>query len=290
MTQSQLEISSLPSKQPCLNMVYGLSRFSGFYFITGLKARVRTGNRRYWEVTIRDAFDSAVIYSDAIEPIIHQLHPFSPIQIECVKRKHRDGYYFLADLISTVKEVPTNYRHISLIPYSVVVFGEDLCRLLDRINTINFTPLQRFIHCVIVQSNVMVPFVRNPNGRRYHHNQEGGLLSHCLAVADLISKEFTQGTIEYDIAITAALLHGLSKTQTLNDDVNRAAIGNLTDHDALILALCAEPLARLSQEYPYVVNQLRNAWTSASPNTKYGFPAKTRVARQLKIADTLNAC
>jgi 3'-5' exoribonuclease len=290
MTQYQRDTSSLPSKQPCLNMVYGLSRFSGFYFITGLKARVRSGNRRYWEVIIQDAFDSVVIYSDAIEPIIHQLHPFSPIQIECAKRRHRGRYYFLADMITTVKEVPLEYRLVSLIPYSCVIIGANLSRLIDKINTITFPPLQRFIHCVIMQSNIMLPLVRNPASLRYHHNQVGGLLSHSLAVADLISKEFRQGTMEYDIAITAALFHDLGKTQTLNDNLSRTAIGSLTDHDALTLELCAEPLAQLSQNHPHVANQLRHAWTCASPNARYGFTAKTRVAKQLQIADNFNAC
>lgn len=64
---------------------------------------MRSGNRCYWEVIIQDASDSVAIYTDTIEPIDHQLHPFSAIQIECVKRKHQDGYSFLADMVSTLK-------------------------------------------------------------------------------------------------------------------------------------------------------------------------------------------
>lgn len=105
----------------------------------------------------------------------------------------------------------------------------------------------------------MLPLVRTPASPRYHHNQLGGLLSHSLAVADFVSKEFRQGTMKFDIAITAALFHDLGKKQTLNDNVSRTAIGSLIDHDALTLELCAEQLAVLSQNHPHVANHLRHA-------------------------------
>ena len=33
----------------------------------------------------------------------------------------------------------------------------------------------------------MIPFLRNPASLRFHHNVQGGLLSHSIAVADLIT-------------------------------------------------------------------------------------------------------
>ena len=279
----------LQSKQPYLNAVYGLSRFSGFYFLAGLNARIASNQRPYWEILIQDAFDTVVIYSDTIETTIKHLSPFSPIQIECAKRYHNGAHYFVADMINPVCNIPTPSRHISLIPYSVVINGYDLPRLIDCVCNITFAPLQQFIHEVLLQTKVMVPFVRNPASLRYHHNIPGGLLSHSLAVVDLITNEFANGTVEHDIAITAALLHDIGKTQTLSDNLNRTAIGSLADHDALTLEICAESLAQLSLDHPHIANQLRHAWTCASPNARYGFRPKTRVARELQIADNRNA-
>lgn len=246
-------------------------------------------NKPYWELIIQDAFDTVTIYSDAIEPIINKLRPFQPVQVECVRRKRNGNYFFILDLLNPVQEVPIQTRHVGLIPYSTVSNGYDLPRLLDMVGSVTFEPLKQFIHGTIVQSTTMIPFVRNPASLRYHHNTHGGLLSHSLAVADLISKKFTIGTIEHDIALTAALLHDIGKTQTLTDNLGRTAIGGLAAHDALTLELCAKPLAVLSQDHPHIANQLRHAWTCGSPNARYGFTPKTRVAIELQRADNINA-
>jgi 3'-5' exoribonuclease len=289
MVQNQALHDSLPSSQPSLNTAYGLSRFCGFYYLTGLITRIANGNRPYWELVIQDAFDSVAVFSDEIEPIIKQLSPFTPIQVECVRRRFNDKYYFVADMLNPVTDIPGKIRRVSLIPYSAAISGNDLSHLIDCVANVDFAPLRQFIERVLMQSNVMVPFVRNPASLRFHHNAPGGLLSHSLAVASLISKEFIKGTIECDIAKTAALLHDIGKTQTLSDNLSRTAIGSIADHDALTLEICAEPLAQLSQNHPHVANQLRHAWTCASPNARYGFKAKTRVAKQLQRADNQNA-
>jgi len=116
----------MPSSQPNLSAVYGLSRFCGFYFLTGLIARIKNDNRPYWEITIQDAFDSVAIYSSAIEPIIKQLNPFMPLQVECVRRQHNGKYYFLADMINPVIDIPLNRRHADLIPYSAAINSDDV--------------------------------------------------------------------------------------------------------------------------------------------------------------------
>lgn len=289
MISHKSDTSTIPSKQPHLNAVYGLSRFCGFYFIAGLNARLTRNQTPCWEVIIQDAFETVTIYSDAIEPIIKQLGPFSPVQVECARRKRRGRYFFIGDMINPVMEIPLQIRHVGLIPYSAASNGYDLPKLLDSVCSIAFKPLQQFVHSTIVQSKVMLPFVRNPASLRYHHNVSGGLLSHSLAVADLISRQFIQGTIEHDVAITAALLHDIGKTQTLTDNFGRTAIGGLAGHDALTLEVCAEALAKLSQAHPHVANQLRHAWTCGSPNARYGFTPQTRVARELQRADNLSA-
>ncbi|MDO6693906.1 HDIG domain-containing protein [Aliiglaciecola sp. 3_MG-2023] len=188
-----------------------------------------------------------------------------------------------------MSDIPAKTRRVSLIPYSAAINANDLTQLIDCVANIDFSPLRQFIERVLLQSKVMVPFVRNPASLRFHHNSLGGLLSHSFAVVNLITKEFTRGTIECDIVKAAALLHDIGKTQTLSDNLSRTAIGSLADHDALTLEICAEPLASLSREHPHIANQLRHAWTCASPNARYGFKAKTRVARQLRRADNQNA-
>lgn len=99
----------------------------------------------------------------------------------------------------------------------------------------------------------------------------------------------SSGTIECDIAVTAALLHDIGKAQTFSDNLSRTAIGSLAVHDALTLEICAKPLAKLSEVHPHIANQLRHAWTCASPNARYGFTPETRVAKQLQIADRRNS-
>ena len=289
MIKQKSSIGSISSTQPFLNSVYGLSRFCGFYFIAGFNAKLTRHGTPYWEVIIQDAFDTVAIYSDKLEPIIAKLTPYSPIQVECARRKRYDQYYFIADMVSPITEIPAKNRHVSLIPYSLLVDGYDLPRLLDCTSKISFAPLQHFVHSVLLQSKVMVPFIRNPASINFHHNILGGLLTHSLGVVDLIAKEFTHGTTEYDIAITAALLHDIGKTQTFSTSLNRTALGSVADHDSLTLEICAQPLSDLSNEHPHIANQLRHAWTCASPKARYGFTPQTRVAKQLQIADSLNA-
>jgi 3'-5' exoribonuclease len=217
------------------------------------------------------------------------LGPFCPVQVECVKRRRNDRYFFVVDIFNPVSCMPDQTRHVALIPHSAPSNGYDLPRLIDRVSRIRFQPLQFFINNVILENKVMLPFIRNPASLRHHHNVQGGLLSHSLAVVDLISKEFKQGTIEYDVAVTAALLHDIGKTQTLTDNFGRTAIGSIVDHEALTLEICASQLTSLSIEHPHVANQLRHAWTCGSPNARYGFKPRTRVATELQRADNLSS-
>lgn len=289
MNKHQRKTHLIPSKQPQLDAVHGLSRFSGFYFIIGINLHLTSNNMPYWKILIQDSVETIAVYTDTIKHFVQRLNPFSPIQIECAKRRYRGGYYFVADYINPVDEIPMDIRNIAIVPYSAAIRTEDLPKLIDTIENLTFEPLKHFINRVLLQQQVMLPFLRNPASLRYHHNSQGGLLSHSLAVANLISQAFEHDKIEYDIAITAALLHDIGKTQTLTDTFNRTSIGSMAGHDALTLEICALPLALLSKQHPHVVNQLRHAWTSGSPNARYGFKPKTRVATELQRADRQNA-
>lgn len=94
------------SKQPQLNAVFGLSRFSGYYFLVGLKAKLDRNKQPYWEILIQDAQETLWVYSRNIEMFSPMLVPCSVIQLECARRRKNGKFYFVCDWINVVNKIP----------------------------------------------------------------------------------------------------------------------------------------------------------------------------------------
>ncbi|MBE1302438.1 MAG: HDIG domain-containing protein [Alteromonadaceae bacterium] len=270
------------SKQPQLNPVYGLSRFSGYYFLVGLNAKLDRYKHPYWEILIQDAHETVSVYSRDIEGLIPSLAPYSIIQLECARSRKNGKFFFVCDWIEIANEIPIKHKNIELVPHSTAVNQHDFFTLVEMINSIEIKELRNFINEVLFESKITIPFLRNPASLRFHHNYPGGLLSHSVSVATELSAKFSNSNIERDISIVAALLHDIGKTKTLSESMGRTKLGFLLDHSDLTLEICANALARLDAKLLDTAQHLRHAWTYATPNARYGFKPKTDLAKQLQ--------
>lgn len=276
------------SIQPELSIAQSMPRFKGYYSLVGLRAKFDKKGLVYWEIDICDHDTCLTIYTRGIEHITNQLEPFGFIQVE-VKLKVQYGIsYLIADFIEPVHELPFHIANEKLIPYTACVTHQDLLSLTHVLGQIHSKELLGFTREVLLQANVMLPFLRNPASIRYHHNYNGGLLRHSIDVASRTSSANLNKN-EKELFIVAGLLHDIGKVRTHTEQMDFTELGEYILHDALTLEVCAAPLKRLENLNPNFANMLRHCWTCATPNARYGMKVKHRVASLLQKADSESA-
>lgn len=274
----------IPSLQPTLSNAQSMSRFKGCYALVGLRAKLDKYGNVYWEVDICDHDTCLTLFARTMEQITQKLAPFQFIQVE-VKRKIQHGItFFIADFIEPIVELPFELANESLIPYLAAINAHDFLSLFNLLSQIKNQALLNFIREVLLQSNVMLSFLRNPASTRFHHNYPGGLLAHSIEVASRASSDNIHKT-ERELLIVAGLLHDIGKVRTHNTEMSFTELGQYILHDAMTLEICANPLKRLESKNPHFAYILRHCWTCATPNARYGMKIKHNIASLLQHAD-----
>lgn len=284
MTQIQHQIN-----QPLLAHAFNHKRIKGTYFLTGFVAMFNTQGEPFWEITLSDASGELVMYCRDQSCILGDLLPESLVDIEA----HIDvlGHvpYFRCKFAQSRAIKSQKFKCLSQLPVARCAKPHSLFALIELVESISTPYLAAFLCNVILQASVGLRFIQCPASLNYHHNYAGGLLEHSVEVAMQFANDNSRSTQERDLAIVAALLHDVGKTQTIDPKFSRTDVGKLVDHDDLTLELCAKALKELSEHHPRFANHLRHAWTCATPGSRYGFQAKTRTAKQLQLFDRASA-
>ncbi|GFD95760.1 hypothetical protein KUL156_18470 [Alteromonas sp. KUL156] len=273
----------IDSLQPELSEAKKLSRFKGFYCMAGFVVRFNQYGKPYWVITLMDAFTQFEIIATQIDCDTKRLSHFGFVHVEATKVKTTVGEIYVADFIYAVDEIPEKYRHIRLIPRDASANHKDVERLVKIVECIEYKALRRFVSHTLIQSRVMVPFLRNPASLNYHHNYIGGLLRHSIRVAELFAKNMVGRKEEKALGIVGALLHDIGKTVTLSESMIYTATGTMVNHDSLTLELCASALILLSKTNPRYADILRHIWTCEKEQLKYS--AKLNIATQIQRFD-----
>lgn len=284
-----MNIAEVHSYQPLLAHTGSLTRFRGTYFLFGFKARIGSQGKPYWEMDLADSSGEIKIYCCDRKHFCSGLRPNSFVQVEVVQKNHGDETFMRCVLCEQwPAEMECELTPLQL-PRILCPVPDALDQLLDYRERIKIQNLRRFFDQVVMQSGVNLKFITCPASLNFHHNFSGGLLQHSVETAWAISGVQAFDRFEKDLAIIAALLHDIGKTQTMTADLTRTSLGNLVDHDSLTLELCSKALAEMDLLSPGFGNQLRHAWTCASPGSRYGFKAQTLLAEMLRECDSESA-
>ncbi|MBC6987553.1 MULTISPECIES: HDIG domain-containing metalloprotein [unclassified Alteromonas] len=273
----------IDSLQPELSEAKKLARFKGFYCMAGLVAKLNQHGKPYWVITLMDAFTEFEVIATQIDCDIKHFSHFGFVHVEAKKIKTTVGEVHVADFIYAVDEIPEKYRHIRLIPKDASVNHEDMARLVKIVESIEYDALKHFVAHTLLQSRIMVPFLRNPASLNYHHNYVGGLLKHSIRVAELFAENMAGRKEEKALGIVGALLHDIGKSVTLSESMNYTTTGTMVNHDSLTLELCSLPLYLLSKTNPRYADILRHIWTCEKEHLRYS--AKLNIATQIQRFD-----
>lgn len=266
-----------------------LPRFCGTYYLVGFVAKVHNEELQYWEITLSDY--SNTVKAFCVEPscIIGELKPESLVHFEGRLEQGINGIYIRCKMIMPASDGHPLFSRFEQLPSFLCQFPKALTQLVGMVNALETDELREFLKEVILQQEVCTNYISCPASLNYHHNYPSGLIAHSVEVASMFANDETLSKTEKDLGIVAALCHDVAKTQTLTSSMQRTEVGSLVDHDDLVLEICAPGLKKLDIQQSELANQLRHAWTCASPNARYGFKAQTRVARLLQAYDRNSA-
>jgi len=288
-TCKDMENNLARSIQPVLCSANTLNRIYGWYFLVGFVARIGRDGQPFWEITLSDSTDILVIYCRDQNCIVGNLQPLSWVQVEAQLDQHTVKTYFRCQYIEPVTSDSTFRLSLTGLPSLLCPKPAHLRRFVELANSLKHNELKVFLADVILQPDVTIKYLTCPASLNYHHNYAGGLIEHSVDVAARLASEHSMSQQQRDIAVVAALLHDVGKTQTLTAELTRTAIGQLVDHDDLTLELCASALQKLQSTNNFFAHQLRHVWTCSSPGARYGFKPKTQVAKKLQLYDRVSA-
>lgn len=284
-----MKLHHMKNYQPLLCDAYDYKRFAGNYVITKVLAKTDRFNRNYRLITVSDGSADLVVKCTNFELLAVELTTHSLVYIEAsVSQRGGEAEFFCKNILP-VLDTKLLGPDLSVLPRSLCPFEEAFDGLLIMADRIKEPLLRQFLRDVLLQPAIGLRYLQCPASLKYHHSYPGGLIRHSVSVAWNVSTMQTFNQLEGDIAIVAGLLHDIGKTKTLTPDMRRTAIGSLVDHAQLTLEICAAPLLELEKRAPGIAYQLKHAWTCYSPGARYGFKAKTDVARLIQRADHISA-
>ncbi|MEQ3657361.1 MAG: HDIG domain-containing metalloprotein [Glaciecola sp.] len=273
--------------QPLLSQSFDIPRLKGNYFLTGLSTRIDDKRQPYFVLQVSDCTSTVNLYCRDLSCINGDLQPQTMTSIEARACDVGKGPYIHLKYAESASIA--SLKSVVQLPLELSLKPEYLGELVELVHSIENRELYNFVHNVLFLGDTGIRFIQCPASLNYHHNYKGGLLEHSLEVCrSALAKSKPQG-IKRDLAIVASLLHDIGKTQTFTSDGKRTDIGYLIDHQDLTLEICAPALGKLAKSYPNYANELRHAWTCASPGARYGFKAKTSLARRLRVSDRESA-
>lgn len=285
-----MNVNSLAQySQPLLADVFNHQRFKGDYYLTGFVAKLDEKKQPFWVITLSDATGYLQVYCRDQTCIAGNLEPQSLVDVEANIDCRGKKPYFRCKFIQASSVDLSMPKRLSQLPVALCQKPCALMTLLKLVDSISEPLLSEFVTNVLTQSRVGLQYIQCPASANHHHNYEGGLLEHSVEIALQVSNELEANRQERDLAIVAALLHDVGKTQTFTSNGKRSAIGYVVDHNDLNLEVCAPALKILSAKHAGLANSLRHAWTCASEGSRYGYKAKTLTAKLLKRFDRHSA-
>ena len=277
------------TKQPRLENSYNFNRFRGSYYLVGCVDGFDSHKNHIKKVKISDATDTLTVYCRDEACIVGDLKPDSLVDIEVAVDMTGKEPYFRCKMIQNSNHCINQVRSMYQLPIARCPYPAVLTTMVNMLEQTYTPELREFFDNVISQPNIGLRFIQCPASLNHHHNVRGGLLLHSFDVALRFFLDKSLHKVDRDIGVISGLLHDIGKTLTLTPDGNRTDLGYQVDHDQLTLDICSPALTILSAKHKGLANRLRHNWTCATPNGRYGFKAKTKIARQLKIYDNNSA-
>lgn len=277
-------MTEIHSFQPLLDNTTELTRFRGTYFLTEFESRIGD-EQHYWKLALADSSGELTVYCYDPEFIQDHIAAGMYVQVEVVRKSTRGCEFVQCVQLHSWEREQEKRLSLMQLPRCMCPKPQALDWFLDFRNRIRVQNLRRFLDRVIMQPHVSMAFLTAPGSLEEHFSHPGGLIEHSVATAWSVIGYQDHSFVERDLAIVAALLHDIGKTQTMTSDLVRTRLGRLVNHNHLTLEICADALAEMDLLAPGLGDQLRHAWTSAETDSECCEPEQSQLAERLEECD-----
>ena len=248
--------------QPLLIDAAIYRRFIGRYYLSALKAVSPERDNEVFELTLSDSSGDLTVIARHDQIADEVILEHTMIHVEVAALPTRVGTVRVCKNLTCAAASKRLGISLSALPISQCPRPAVFQAFLVLYARIQSTLMRRFIDDVLLQPKIGISFLQCPATIRSHHAYVGGLIEHAVEVAWNVSGVHALTDIERDVAVVAALLHGIGKTRTLSAGATKTALGTLVEPELLTLEVCADALHNLESHSPLLANQLRYIWTS----------------------------
>lgn len=255
--------------QPLLTDAADYRRFTGRYFLSQLKPCSEQAGNEMFELTLSDSSGDLTAYASYDQLLDEVILENSMVHVEVAALSTRVGTVRIFKNLLCAANSKRMGNSLSVLPISLCPQPDVLKAFLVLATRISSPLLRKFLDDALLQPKVGISYLQCPATMRGHHSYAGGLLEHSVEVAWNVAGVHALSPIERDVAVVAALLHGIGRTKTFSTGTSRTELGAIVAPEFLTLEICAEALSNLEGESPALANHLRHIWASLaeSPHT-----------------------
>jgi 3'-5' exoribonuclease len=253
-------------------------------------------NGPYWKLELKDATGmlEAKIWSP-LSQSFSEIVPGQMIEVEGRSSLYRDQLQLIIETVRVLTE--DEIKDIDMSAYLLTSSRPakdmlaDIEELCDEILT--YKPWKKFVRSVLSNTHIREALLTAPAAKSVHHAYVGGLVEHCLSVAELcmrLSEHYPD--VDRQILLVAAVFHDIGKIE----EMQGVLVTEYTDEGKLLGHILQglfllEPFLQKSELDPVLVTHFRHLIASHHGELSFGAIREptTPEAFLLHFADNIDA-
>jgi len=269
-----------------LDLFHKEQHFTGTFRVHSIRSLISSRHHPYTRLKIEDIYGSAIAYGwSGSFSMDGEIHDMDICYLEGRSRLHQGRWLVDIFYIAPVRNL-LEINIARLLPKDECPRPELLHRLDWVVNSILNPQLKQLLNSVLLDKEIIQPFLSVPASMKHHHSHEAGLLLHSIECAEIVMNSFPVVGIEKELGVIAALLHDISKTRTMTNNHRKTTLGYVVEHDLLTLEVLAAHLRELDRTWPDGATALRYLLTWK--NSKHSLPLLP-VAEAVQAADRVSS-
>ncbi len=170
-----------------------------------------------------------ILWNNA-EAIARLFEPGDVVNVRGNVATYQERLQIRVDQVSPLRE--SDYDPIDYVftPEDADEVWTSFCALMSGIQN---EYLRRLVDGFLADEAFTSKFRRAAAGKKWHHAYRGGLLKHCVEMAELVNGVCTvYPTLDRDLMLAAVLVHDVGKIEELSDDlfIEYTTVGKLLGH------------------------------------------------------------
>lgn len=266
---------------------------SGIYLLTGANEKIGASQQPYLELTLEDATGRATGYVwPEARPTVQCPALPSPVVVRATVKLHHESPQLKVQSLAALAPSEVAWA-TALLPRRRC--PEVALHALARLTQLEHElpdALRSFLHHVLLDPQITLPFLTCRGSVDHHHAFQGGLLVHCTEMLDFAAAQ-ARFVIPEDewapyLCQLAYLFHDLGKLRSVGD-VRRPLYPFVEPHELLTIELLAPHLRWLELRNLRLASGLRHVFGYLAKSARDRRPPAYAIAEIVRDLDQLSA-